>query len=148
MKHSGRLSGFSLSKELSLLAEFRLYTTEELQIIEKLVSGVDGSMGADLVGSSKPDRTKRYGFDNHPAITRSCLQLLIASGFPLTIGQICAELQSNANLIVLCNDPLGLVSKSLHQLANLALAVPVERGGIRKWTWRGHQEKDPDCQVL
>jgi hypothetical protein len=166
MKHSGRVSGLSLSKELSSLAEFRLYTAEKLQLLEKLVSGINGSM-AGPEASSKMDPTKRYGADHDPGITRACLHLLVASRCPLTIGQICAELESISNLtdlcraknseytkgtsrkrldgtppdararVGVCDEPLSLVSKSLHQLANLTLAVPVERGGIRKWAWTG-----------
>jgi hypothetical protein len=138
MKPCGCSSGFSLSKELSSLAEFRLYATQKLQLIEKLISGSDSSVGVDPARASQMDPTKRYGFDHDPEITRSCLQLLITSERPLTIGQICADLQSNSSPIPWGNDPLSLVSKSLHQLVNLTLAVPVERDGIRKWTWTGN----------
>ena len=68
MKHSGRVSGFSLSKELSSLAEFRSYTIGKLQNIEKLIAGMDGSIGADLAGLSTVPSTKRFGADHDPAI--------------------------------------------------------------------------------
>lgn len=98
MKHSGSASGFSLSKELSSLAEFRLYTAEKLQLLEKLVSGIDGSIGSAPGAPSKIDPTTRFGDDHDPEITRSCLHLLVVSACPLTIGQICAELQVNSSL--------------------------------------------------
>lgn len=167
MKHSGSASGFSLSKELSSLAEFRLYTAEKLQLLEKLVSGIDGSIGSAPGAPSKIDPTTRFGDDHDPEITRSCLHLLVVSACPLTIGQICAELQVNSSLSHVGRtknsentreanykpietasldtggsksvraDSLSLVCKSLHWLANLALAAPVECAGIRKWTWTG-----------
>jgi hypothetical protein len=138
MKGFERVSGFSLSKELASLAEFRLHTAEKLRLIEKVVSGIR-SVTAERARSGTNDPTKRYGTDHDPTITRYCLQLLVASESPLTIGQICTEVKANVNLGAMAGDPLHLVCKSLLQLASIALAVPVERLGVRKWAATGSQ---------
>jgi len=144
MKTSERVPGVSLSRELGLLAEFRIQTCEKLQRIERLVSGLARSVGIEpdqpLV---KRDPTTRYAANYEPAITKQCLLLLIATSIPLTIGQICSELQSCVDLAAAYEDPLRVVSESLHQLASILLVVPVEREGIRKWVWTGTEL--PEC---
>jgi hypothetical protein len=134
---TARGPGVSLSAELSSLAEFRIYASKKLLLIEKLVSGinsvVDGSEPATPL--VKGDPTKRCKTDHDPAVTKHCLLLLITSNRPLTIGEICSGLESYVDLAAMCKDPLRLVCESLQQLACAALAMPVEPRGVRKWVW-------------
>jgi hypothetical protein len=136
MKGPERVAGVSLAKELTSLAEFRLQAAEKLRVIEKLLSG---SRSVSIGPTCTNCATDCCGVDHDPEITRSCLQLLVASESPLTIGQICDEVQAKLKFNEIADDPLHVVYESLHQLSSLELIVPVEQRGIRKWAWTGSE---------
>jgi hypothetical protein len=136
MKGLKRITGVSLAKELASLADFRLQTAQKLRVIERLLSG---SRFVSIGPICTNGAANCCGIDHDPEITRSCLQLLVASESPLTIGQICDEVQAMLKYNEIADDPLHLVYESLHQLSSLELVVPVEQRGIRKWAWAGSE---------
>jgi hypothetical protein len=141
MKAAQPMLGLSLSSELSALADFRTEISEKLRLIENLLSAINNSIMGREPGYEciRCNSAKGGPNDLELAITRDCLVLLVASAHPLTIGEICAELQSSVNLEAACEDPLLVVSKSLQYLASHCLAIPVERQGVRKWVWTGNE---------
>jgi hypothetical protein len=140
MKNSGRDSGFSLLQELILQAEFRTHLSAKLHKLERMISAITGTFdSSDLARPlSMRDRTRRNNSDRSSEVTKHCLALLIKTNTAFTIGQICSELQPSVKFSS-TQDPLRLVTESLHQLAMHDLVIPVEQGGIRRWAWNGNQ---------
>jgi hypothetical protein len=75
-----------------------------------------------------------YGDFNEPVANEGQELITVSASAP---SQFSESRLSNSNLIALCNDPLGSVSKRLHQLSDLHRLPPVDLGGIGKWTGMG-----------
>jgi len=77
-------------------------------------------------------------------VTNFCTELLRMSTAPLTIGQICDQLERHKHMPRHCRDSLLLVSGTLHELVARGMIRPIEVEGIRKWTWNAPQALTPE----
>lgn len=124
-------------RTLVQLIEERAEVTKRIGTLKQTIVGLANLLGDGVQSAALLDLVDRKGHSRQPGITRACRRVLMEAGRPMSVRDVCEQIQSQVpELLARHKDPVATVSTILGRLVEYdeATVMPGERGQ-REWLW-------------
>lgn len=124
-------------EELRILMRQRAEIMKRIGTLKQTISGLANLFGDEILGEDLMELVDRKSGGRQPGFTKACRTVLMESGGPLSVREVCERIQQRVPTVLLRHkDPLASVTTVLNRLVDYGEAQSVVRpNGRRAWQW-------------
>ncbi len=124
-------------EELRLLLRQRGEIMKRIGTLKQTIAGLANLFGEEILPEDLLDLVDRKTGGRQPGFTKACRMVLLESGRPLTVREVCEQIQQRLPAVLQRHkDPLASVTTVLNRLVDYGEARTVVReNGRRAWAW-------------
>jgi hypothetical protein len=124
-------------EELRQLMKQRADIMKRIGTLKQTISGLANLFGDEILGEDLLELVDRKTGGRQPGFTKACRLVLMESGRPLSVREVCQQIQDRMPAVLLRHkDPLASVTTVLNRLVDYGEAQSeVRENGRRAWQW-------------
>jgi len=123
--------------ELRQLIRQRAEIMKRIGTLKQTIAGLANLFGDEILGEDLLELVDRKSGGRQPGFTKACRMVLMEAGRPLTVREVCDQIQQRLPAILVRHkDPLASVTTVLNRLVEYGEAQSLVReNGRRAWQW-------------
>jgi len=137
-------------EELRLLLRQRGEIMKRIGTLKQTIAGLANLFGDEVLPEELLELTDRKSGGRKPGFTKACRMVLIEAGRPLTVREVCEQIQQRLPAVLQRHkDPLASVTTVLNRLVDYGEARGVVReNGRRAWVWVAENTAMPNEHLV